>query len=336
MAEFCDHIKSFLQLVIQELVYIINIRFYSEWVAKREVIKDELTPDEFWSCTFNINLDEEEREVLRRFKDRIVDFTGGNFDKLLRESSSVYLNEDYCKTSLKDYASNVDKKATEYRKSLLVEACILIMGEDKTPDVNRTNRHGNTPLHLISALSLSLDSDFNFFRALLEARANPLATNERGLNILHIIFGGRKAVVDGEGHIKLVKESVRHNYCQDVHPRLTRILSFLTAFVDDVHLDYIKIIPDHAGNTVMHDYIFNILHWTDFGCNPGDVTLELVSQLVDKHGLNLKFIKNQWGHLPIHYSFHPVLFKFLVDKGSDYRVRSSQGETPFLFMLIIS
>ena len=115
-------------------------------------MKDKLTSDEFWFCT--LSLYGEEREVLRRFKDRVVDFTGGNFKKFLRKSRSVYLNEDYCKTSLQDNRSKLPMKSSADRTGLLVEACVLIMGEDKSLDVNRANKYGNVPFPLISALRL--------------------------------------------------------------------------------------------------------------------------------------------------------------------------------------
>ena len=248
MAEVREHIKSFLQLVTQELVYYSMIEDGKVVLPYEETVtyEEELILGMFLSDKDCDNSRDELRTLL---EDRFLDFTG-NFDQFVRECSSVYLNEDYFRTSFQDYAQSIGICSSHgYRKTLLVRACSLITDEDNTVNLNRSDKDGNTPLHLISFLPLHEDSDFNFFRALLKAGANPLATNAQGSNILHCIFG-EKTRQDLSTYW-MIYNLVQSN-CFAVW---LRMLWFLSTIIDEVHLDYLKITPDLDGDTVMHDYI---------------------------------------------------------------------------------
>ena len=340
-----ENIKLFLKKVTQEILY--NVTFSHEKNT---------------GSGSNLNIYALSRQFKERVGNKPMNFFGliNNTDnegwfEFVRESPGLFLDgyivsiddeEDiaaykhYNSHSLPFYDNNViwSSSFAKYREMLLIAACNLVYENDGSVDVNAyTDKNGNTPLHFIAALPGTHLDDFNLFKYLLDAGADPTIENSDGINILHVLAGRIKAEKDEDGDV-IFGEGRIDAVCWEYGYRQA-ILNYLSQKLSCTRLFYLANRAGRDGNTVMHEWAMSTLD-IDFVKQQSEAELEpnlvmkenkLALKLI-KFGGNLKTMNNM-GLLPIHFCVHPEVLEFLVREGAVCRVRNYQGDTPLLFIL---
>ena len=257
------------------------------------------------------------------------DLQRGGEEELIQLDNDVF-DQPKRPTNIKDGK----KSSAEYHKAILIQVCKLIAGHDGSIDVNRTDEHDNSPLHLISSLSaISLEIPI-IVGFLLDAGANPLLENEDGLNILHIIAGGLKAEEDNQlSALKFGRERVDAGSWG--HDHRAQVLDLLSKNIPQSELAGLAGRHGQDENSLMHEWAIFVAMKKIQSAN-GDIigsTIEHEIKIAEKFlqfGARIRTL-NKFHLLPLHFAFHPSVYNFLV--AFSFPTRNYQDETPFLFIL---
>ena len=255
------------------------------------------------------------RKIISIVSDRHSDSSSEERDYEDSEDECVY--KVFNKTYL-DEARSVT--VAEYREMILIKCCKMIENFDDLSNCQDAN--GNTPLHYIAALPGITHGCETLVKYLLQARVDPLATNNDGQTFLHIIFG-RLRVEDVDDELCFENACVPKTkwFMED---RVT-LLKLLSKNLLKNYTTLLAKAQDKNGNTVLHEYLLSTT------ANEFTVQDSIFEKLL-WFGASLR-IPNNSGEVPLHYAFTPELFKILLQNGAVSRARNDRDESPVLFIL---
>ena len=236
----------------------------------------------------------------------------------------------YHQTTL--YTSGGDEEAetiATYRDKLLLQAYELIK---VTGDVNHKDDFGNIPLHFVVALpGLSDKSQLNLLKYLLKAGADPLARNNDGLNVLHILAGRIKAEDSHVKKLKFGRNHIEEKSWKTSHWK--RVVDTLVQMIPKENFVRLMTEPGRDDNTVMHEWVISTESVSALidDKETWENEIKVASKLIHLGG-NLK-TPNKFGLVPLHYGLHPPVFKFLLRNDAVCHSRNHRNETPLVFVL---
>ena len=208
--------------------------------------------------------------------------------------------------------------AAEYREMILIKCCEMIENFDDLSNCQDAN--GNTPLHYIAALPGITHDCETLVKYLLQARVDPLATNNDGQTFLHIIFGRFRVE-----HDKLCSENTRAPKTKWFMEDRVELLKLLSQNLSSTYTALLAKTQDKNGNTVLHECLLST--------SVDELTVEdnICINLL-QFGASL-IIPNKSNEVPLHYAYTPKLFEIFILNGAVCRIRNNRDETPVLFIL---
>ena len=209
----------------------------------------------------------------------------------------------------------------KYREMILIKCCEMI---DNVDDLsNCMDSNGNTPLHFIAALlGINYGCD-TLVKYLLQARVDPLATNNNGQTCLHIIFG--RFCAENDDDDELCFKNTRVPKTRWFMKDRVDLLKLLTQNLSSTYTTMLAKAQDKNGNTAMHEYLLST--------TVDEFTVEdnICKNLLE-FGACLT-IPNKSDEVPLHYAYTPELFKIFLQNGAVCRRRNDRDESPVLFIL---
>ena len=324
-----ESIQLFLKEVTRELLYNIVYEYREIDLCELDVIFTEKTgyrPIDFYGFGSNtrqswLNLLEGIPGVQGRKKISIVSdpYFDSNAEESVHEDSEeecVYkvFNETYL-----DEARSVT--VAEYREMILIKCCEMIENFDDLSNCQDAN--GNTPLHYIAALPGITHRCETLVKYLLQAGADPLATNNDGQTFLHIIFGRSRAENADDAELCFQNTCVpKTKWFMEDRVTLLKLLS------KNLSMNYANLLAkaqDKNGNTVLHDCLLSTT------VNEFTAEVTICKELLN-FGASLRVINNS-GEVPLHYAYSPELFKIFLQNGAVCRRRNDRDESPVLFIV---
>ena len=253
------------------------------------------------------------RKIISIVSDRHSDSSSEESDYEDSEDECVYkvFNETYL-----DEARSVT--VAEYREMILIKCCKMIKNVNDLSICQDAN--GNTPLHYIAALPGITHGCETLVKYLLQARVDPLATNNDGRTLLHIIFGRFRVE-----HDKLCSENTRAPKTKWFMEDRVTLLKLLSQNLSSTYTALLAKTQDKNGNTVLHECLLSTS--VDELTVEGNICRNLL-----QFGASLT-IPNKSNEVPLHYAYTPKLFKIFLLYGAVCRIRNNRDETPVLFIL---
>ena len=327
-----ESIQLFLQEVTKELLY--NIVYEYEEIDYHDLsmifeLKTGYRPMKFFGCgnrTGQGRLDfiKGIPGVQGKKKISIVSDAFGGFSDEDTDCEDEIVYKIFNKTHLHiaTVTSFHPGTVANYRETILITCCNLISSSvanlSSCKDAN-----GNTPLHLIAALpGIRYDCD-NLVKYLLQAGIDPLTTNNNGQTFLHIIFGRFRAEnVDDD---ELCFENTCHLKTKWFMEDRVALLKLLSQILSPTYTALLAKAQDDNGNTVLHECL------SSTSVEEFTVEDKICKELLN-FGASLK-IPNNSGEFPLHYAYHPELFKIFLQNGAVCRARNDCDESPVLLIL---
>ena len=325
-----ESIQLFLKEVTRELLYNIVYEYREIDHCELDVIFTEKTgyrPMNFYGFGSNtrqswLNLLEgipgvQGRKKISIVSDPYFDPSDEECDYEDSEEECVYkvFNETYLELG--------DRSVTvaEYREMILIKCCEMI--ENFNDLSNYQDANGNTPLHYIAALPGITHGCETLVKYLLQARVDPLATNNDGQTFLHIIFGRSRAENADDAELCFQNTCVpKTKWFMEDRVTLLKLLS------KNLSMNYANLLAkaqDKNGNTVLHDSLLSTT------VNEFTAEVTICKELLN-FGASLRVINN-CGEVPLHYAYSPDLFKIFLQNGAVCRKRNDRDESPVLFIV---
>ena len=247
--------------------------------------------------------------------DQFTDSSDENSDYQDNENEDVYkvFNKTYLYLARSLTVAN-------YREMILIKCCEMIDNDDDLSHCKDAN--GNTPLHYIAALpGLTYDCD-TLVKYLLQAGVDPLATNDDEQTFLHIIFG--RYCAENDNDLLCFDNTLFAKTKWFMEDRVV-LLHLLSEKLSPTYTTLLAKAQDRNGNTALHECLLSTT------VNQFTVEVTIFQELL-KFGASLRVINNS-GEVPLHYAYHPELFKIFLQNGAVCRARNDRDESPVLFIL---